>query len=568
VEESLVDALARLERRGFSQALRVVAGGVRAAGRSLTIPARELAIVDVMRSEGVSNPDDMSVVYAIEGPDGLRGVLVDAFGAYSDPAIGALLAGIPRSAARPTRVERDSLGEIEVPADRYWGAQTQRALANFAIGSEPMPMALIRALGLGKRAAAEVNRELGDLPAELADAIARAAQEVASGDLDAHFPLRVWQTGSGTQTNMNANEVIANRASELLGGRLGVGRLVHPNDHVNRSQSSNDVFPTALHVAAVSELAERLQPALRALRDALAAKSLAFASLVKMGRTHGMDALPLTLGQELSGYVAQLDEALARLHAAGAGLLPLALGGSAVGTGFGTRAGFAARACARIAELSGFPFREAPNKFAAIAAHDAVVAASGSLRTLAAALLKIANDVRWLASGPRGGLAELALPANEPGSSIMPGKVNPTQVEALAMVCVEVIGADTAIALAGSQGSLELNVYKPLLAHGLLRSIALLADASASFTANCVVGIEARPERLRENVERSLMLVTALVPHIGYDAAARIAQRAHREGSSLRAAAIASGALSGDAYDAIVRPERMLGPGVNGAAGG
>ncbi|MFI5321683.1 MAG: class II fumarate hydratase [Myxococcota bacterium] len=459
-----------------------------------------------------------------------------------------------------SRRESDSLGAISVPSDRYWGAQTQRALEHFAIGTQAMPSALVHALGLVKRAAADVNRELGDLPAERAAAIAAAADEVAAGTLDAHFPLGVWQTGSGTQTNMNVNEVIANRASELLGGTRGEGRLVHPNDDVNRSQSSNDVFPTALHLAAVRALRRDLQPALAHLRAALAAKSLEFRDLVKMGRTHLMDALPLTLGQEFSGYVAQLDECSARLERADAELLPLALGGGAVGTGFGARAEFAPRACARIAELTGIGFRPHPNKFAALAAHDAVVSASGALRTLAAALLKLANDVRWLASGPRGGLGELRLPANEPGSSAMPGKVNPTQCEALAMVCVQVFGNDAAIAFAGSQGNFELNVYKPLLALNLLGSIELLAGACRSFTDHCVVGIDAQPERLRELVDASLMLVIALVPRLGYDGAARVAQRAHAEGSSLRQAALDLGVVTADEYDRLVRPEQMLAP--------
>jgi fumarate hydratase class II len=565
VEESIVAMLERLRSAGFSAELRLTDGGVHVAATGQTYQAAQFTVVGVQRVEGISDPDDMAAVYAVEGPDGVRGVLVDAFGSYADPVVGAALAqmrphGLAASDARAVegqRVERDSLGEVAVPADRHWGAQTQRALEHFAIGAQPMPRALIHALGLVKRAVAEVNRELGDLPPEVADAIAQAAQEVANGALDDHFPLGVWQTGSGTQTNMNANEVIANRASELLGGERGARRRVHPNDDVNRSQSSNDVFPTAMQVAAAREIEERLRPALGHLRSALAAKSREFEGLLKMGRTHLMDAVPLTLGQEISGWVAQLDECRARVERGSAELLPLALGGSAVGTGLGTRPEFAERACARVAALAGLPFRSHSNKFAALAAHDAVVSASGALRTLAVALLKIANDVRWLASGPRG---EITLPENEPGSSIMPGKVNPTQCEALAMVCVQVIGLDTAIAIAGSQGNFELNVYKPLLAYDLLTSIELLADTCRSFTDYCVIGIAANPERLRAYVDSSLMLVTALAPRIGYDAAARVAQKAHAEGLSLRAAALALGAVSGAEYDALVRPEEMLGP--------
>ncbi len=566
MEESVVDVLTRLRAAGFAMDLILANGGVRVPATGRTHQAREFAIVGVHRVEGESDPSDMAVVYAIEGPDGVRGVLVDAFGPYADPEVGAALAQMRDSRAsrnRPEpfrRVESDSLGEVEVRADCYWGAQTQRALEHFKIGSQPMPLALIHALGVVKRAAAEINRELGDLPPEKARVIAEAAQEVAEGALDAHFPLGIWQTGSGTQTHMNVNEVIANRASERLGGGRGAQRIVHPNDDVNRSQSSNDVFPTAMHLAAVLEIERRLRPALAHLRSALAAKSDEFRDLIKMGRTHLMDAVPLTLGQEFSGYVAQLDECAARIDRGSAELFPLALGGSAVGTGLGTRAEFAERACARIAELSGLPFRSHPNKFAALAAHDAFVSVSGALRTLAVALLKIANDVRWLASGPRSGLGEIALPENEPGSSIMPGKVNPTQCEALAMVCVQVFGLDAAITFAGSQGNLELNVYKPLLAYNLLTEIELLSDACCSFADFCVIGIAPRPERMREHIEASLMLVTALVPRIGYDAAARVARKAHAEGLSLRKAAIELGVITADAYDEIVRPEEMLGP--------
>jgi len=459
-----------------------------------------------------------------------------------------------------TRIERDSMGEIEVPADRYWGAQTQRSLHFFAIGSERMPAPLVHALGLVKQVAAEVNAELGRLDAAKARAIATAAGEVARGALDEEFPLRVWQTGSGTQTNMNANEVIANRASELLDGPRGEGRRVHPNDDVNRSQSSNDVFPTAMHVAAAREIEERLLPATGHLRNAIAERAAAFGALVKMGRTHLMDAVPITLGQELSGWVAQMEDAEARVRQALPGLLDLAIGGTAVGTGLGAPREFGERVAEGLAERTGLPFRAARNKFAALAAHDAVVAASGALRTLAVALVKIANDVRWMGSGPRGGLGELSLPENEPGSSIMPGKVNPTQCEALTMVCAQVLGLDTAIAIAGSQGNFELNVYKPLLARNLLEEIALLADAQRSFADHCVAGLAANEARLRETVDRSLMLVTALSPHIGYDAAAKIAKQAHTEGTSLREAALALGLVDAASYDAWVRPETMVEP--------
>ena len=459
-----------------------------------------------------------------------------------------------------TRIERDSMGEIEVPADRYWGAQTQRSLHFFAIGAERMPPALIHALGLVKRCAAEVNGELGLLAPEKVRAIAAAAAEVADGTLDAEFPLRVWQTGSGTQTNMNANEVIANRASELLGGSRGMERKIHPNDDVNRSQSSNDVFPTAMHVAALGEIERRLLPAVSHLRDTFAARAAAFGDVLQLGRTHLMDAVPITLAQEVSGWVAQLADGEARVREASRGLLELAIGGTAVGTGLGAPAAFGARVAERLATATGLPFRTARNAFAALAAHDAIVATSGALRTLAVALWKIANDVRWMGSGPRGGLGELLLPENEPGSSIMPGKVNPTQCEALTMVCAQVLGHDAAIAMAGSQGNFELNVFKPLLAYDLLTSIALLADASRSFADHCIAGLAIHEERLRRTVEQSLMLVTALSPHIGYDAAARIAKQAHADGTSLRDAAIALGLVTAAQYDEWVRPEAMVGP--------
>jgi fumarate hydratase class II len=451
------------------------------------------------------------------------------------------------------------MGAIEVPAEVYWGAQTARSLIHYRIGTERMPPALIRALGLIKQAAAEVNRELGALAKDKADLIVRAAAEVAAGRHNEQFPLRIWQTGSGTQTNMNANEVIANRAIELSGGQRGSKSPIHPNDDVNRSQSSNDVFPSALHVAAAEQIVRGLLPAVEGLRDALAEKAAAFANLIKIGRTHLMDAVPLTLGQEFSGYVDQLDHGLSHVRTALSDLYELALGGTAVGTGLNAPPGFGERVAARLAELTGLPFVSAPNKFAALGGADASVWASAALRTLAASLLKIANDVRVLASGPRCGLGELILPANEPGSSIMPGKVNPTQAEALAMVCVQVIGNDAAVALAGSLGNLELNTYRPVIAHNLLQSVALLTDACRSFTEHCVVGLEPNRPRLRELVERSLMLVTALSPRLGYDRAATVAHKAHAEGKTLREACLELGYLSGEEFDRLVRPEVMIG---------
>jgi fumarate hydratase class II len=459
------------------------------------------------------------------------------------------------------RVETDSMGPIEVPADRYWGAQTQRSLHHFAIGDDRMPVAVVRALGRLKNAAALVNRELGLLDARRAELIARAADEVIDGKLDDHFPLSVWQTGSGTQTNMNVNEVIANRAIELAGGKLGSKDPIHPNDHVNMSQSSNDTFPTAMHVAAALALARELRPSVRALRDALAAKACEFDAIVKIGRTHLQDAVPLTLGQEFSGYVAQVAAGLAHVEATLPGLLALAIGGTAVGTGLNAPATFGEAVAAKLAEQTGLPFVSAANKFAALAAHDELVMASGALRTLAGSLMKIANDLRWLGSGPRSGLGELALPENEPGSSIMPGKVNPTQAEALTMVAVEVIGNDTAVAVAGSQGNFELNVFKPVIIFNVLRSARLLTDACARFREFCVEGIAANRTRIAELVERSLMLVTALAPHIGYDRAAAIAKKAHAEGLTLRAAALGSGYVSAEQFDRWVRPDDMVRPG-------
>ena len=460
------------------------------------------------------------------------------------------------------RIETDSMGNVEVAADRYWGAQTQRSLENFKIGGHRFGRPVIGAFGTVKMAAAQVNRDLGKLDATLASLIAEAAAKVEAGDLDDHFPLVVWQTGSGTQTNMNANEVIANLANELGGTPLGSPTKgpIHPNDHVNMSQSSNDVFPTVMHVAAASRIAHRLVPAVVRLRSAITDKSDAFADVVKIGRTHMMDATPLTLGQEMSGWAAQLVFTEKKLTEALDGLLDLALGGSAVGTGLNTHPQWASRVAARIAELTGLPFRTALNKFAALAGHEAIVAASGATRVLATACMKIGNDVRLLASGPRCGIGELVLPANEPGSSIMPGKVNPTQAEALTMVCVHVMGNDVAIGIAGASGHLELNVFKPMLIHDLLESIELLADACDSFREHCIVGLEANRETIARHVSHSLMLVTALAPLIGYDAAATIAKSAHEKNLPLRDAALASGLVSAEQFDAHVRPEKMVRP--------
>lgn len=458
------------------------------------------------------------------------------------------------------RVETDTMGSVEVPADRYWGAQTQRSLQHFRIGGDRFPRELIRAFGLLKKASALVNRDLGLLPEEKARAIVQAADEVIAGTLDDHFPLVVWQTGSGTQTNMNANEVIANRAIELLGGQLGSKKPVHPNDDVNKSQSSNDTFPTAMHVAAAEQLRGRLFPAVQRLRETLDRKARAFAEIVKIGRTHLQDAVPLTLGQETSGWVSQLDHALRHLEAAMPHLYELAIGGTAVGTGLNAHPEFAERAAKQIAALTGHPFVSAENKFEALAAHDALVAAHGALKTLAAGLTKIANDVRWLASGPRCGIGEIRIPENEPGSSIMPGKVNPTQSEALTMVCAQVLGNDVAVNVGGASGNFELNVFKPLIIHNVLGSIRLLADACDSFEEHCARGIEPDRERIRQHLERSLMLVTALAPRLGYDRAAEIAKKAHREGLTLKEAAVALGYLTAEEFDRTVRPEGMVHP--------
>ncbi len=459
-----------------------------------------------------------------------------------------------------TRTETDSMGAMEVPHDRYWGAQTQRSLHYFDIGFDRLPREMVRALGVLKRAAAEVNRDLGLLAPELAEAVCKAATEVIDGAHDDHFPLRVWQTGSGTQSNMNANEVIANRAIELMGGQVGSKKPVHPNDHVNMSQSSNDTYPTAMHIAAVEELHRHLIPRLTQLRDSLKQKADEFGSVIKIGRTHLMDAVPLTMGQEFGGYVAMLDQDLERIHMVLPHLYQLALGGTAVGTGLNTHPDFAEKSAARIAELTGLPFVSAPNKFAALAGHDALVMASGALKTLACSLMKIANDVRWMGSGPRCGLAELSLPENEPGSSIMPGKVNPTQSESLTMVCVQVMGNDTAIGIAGSQGNFELNVFKPLIIHNFLHSVRLLASGCRSFAEHCVDGLVLNERQVEGYVERSLMLVTALSPRIGYDNAAKVAHKAHVEHKTLREVAVEMGLLTAEEFDQIVRPEKMLGP--------
>jgi len=458
------------------------------------------------------------------------------------------------------RTERDSLGTVDVPSERLWGAQTQRSLEHFRISTERMPRELLVALVAVKRACALANRDLGLLDDELASAIAQASDEVLAGRHDAEFPLSVWQTGSGTQTNMNANEVLANRASEIMGGVRGESRRVHPNDHVNLGQSSNDVFPTAMHVASAQALNGQVLPALRGLRATLDAKAQAFSGIVKIGRTHLQDATPLTLGQEFSGYAAQLAHAERAIEAALPGLFELAIGGTAVGTGLNTHPEFGERVAAMLAREAGLPLAVASNRFAALAAHEAMVAAHCALKLLATALMKIANDVRWLASGPRSGLGEISIPENEPGSSIMPGKVNPTQSEALAMACCQVFGNDTAITVAGASGNFELNVCKPLIAHAFLQSARLLADGMSSFDRHCARGIEPRPERIAELVEGSLMLVTALAPHIGYDRAAEIAKRAHARGESLRKAALELGYVSSEEFDRWVRPGDMIGP--------
>ncbi|HET53645.1 MAG TPA: class II fumarate hydratase [Ignavibacteria bacterium] len=458
------------------------------------------------------------------------------------------------------RIETDTMGEVKVPSDKYYGAQTARSLMNFKIGGETFPREIIRALGVLKKAAALTNNELGMMPKEKADLIVQAADEVINGKLDEHFPLVVWQTGSGTQTNMNSNEVIANRAIEIAGGKLGSKSPVHPNDDVNKAQSSNDTFPTAMHIAAVEQITHHLIPNVTKLRDALAAKEKEFNDIIKIGRTHLMDAVPLTLGQEFSGYVQQLTYGLERIESCLPRLKELALGGTAVGTGLNTHEKFAVLSAKKISEITGIEFKTAPNKFEALAAHDAIVEASGVMKTLAASLMKIANDIRWLGSGPRCGIGEINLPANEPGSSIMPGKVNPTQSEAMTMVCAQVMGNDVAVNIGGLSGNFELNVFKPVMIYNLLQSIRLLGDACDSFTEHCVVGIEANKVNIDKNLRNSLMLVTALNPHIGYDNAAMVAKKAYNDNTTLKEAVVELGLLTAEEFDEKVRPENMIGP--------
>ncbi len=459
-----------------------------------------------------------------------------------------------------TRTETDTFGPIDVQSDRYWGAQAQRSLGNFKIGWEKQPLSIVRALGIVKQAAARANMALGGLDAKIGETIIAAAQEVIDGKLNDHFPLVVWQTGSGTQSNMNANEVISNRAIEMLGGVMGSKKPVHPNDHVNMSQSSNDTYPTAMHIACAEQIVRHLIPSLQHLHQALDAKAKAFAHIIKIGRTHTQDATPLTLGQEFGGYAAQVASAIKRLEVTLPGLYELAQGGTAVGTGLNAPIGFAEKVAEEIAAITGLPFITAPNKFEALAAHDAMVFSHGAINAAAAALFKIANDIRFLGSGPRAGLGELALPENEPGSSIMPGKVNPTQSEALTQVCAHIFGNNAAITFAGSQGHFELNVYNPMMAYNFLQSVQLLGDAAVSFTDNCVVGIEAREDNIRKGVENSLMLVTALNGKLGYDACAKIAKTAHKNGTTLREEAVGGGYLSNEEFDQYVRPENMIGP--------
>jgi fumarate hydratase class II len=469
--------------------------------------------------------------------------------------------GKPVAPNTNTRIETDSMGEISVAADRYWGAQTERSLHHFSIGREHFPRAMIRALGILKKAAALTNGELGTLPSDIVELIVAASDEVILGSLDDHFPLFVWQTGSGTQTNMNANEVISNRAIEMAGGVMGSKKPVHPNDHVNRGQSSNDTFPTAMHIAAAEQVMHHLLPSVRVLRTTLQAKASAFADIVKIGRTHLQDATPVTLGQEISGWVAQLDLSVGAIEAAMPAVYELALGGTAVGTGLNTHPEYAERSARQIALLTGLPFRTAPNKFAALGGHEALVSLHGAVKTLAASLMKIANDVRWLASGPRSGLGEITIPENEPGSSIMPGKVNPTQSEAMTMACAQVMGNDVAVGIGAASGNFELNVFKPLIIHNVLQSVQLMGDVCRNFERFCAAGIEPNLPRIQENLDRSLMLVTALNPHIGYDNAAKIAKKAHKEGTTLKEAAVALGLVRPEDFEAWVDARRMTEPG-------
>jgi fumarate hydratase class II len=463
-------------------------------------------------------------------------------------------------AMKKTRTETDTFGPIEVAADRYWGAQAQRSLGNFKIGWERQPAPIVRALGIIKRAAAETNMALGKLDKKLGDAIVKAAQDVIEGKLDDHFPLVVWQTGSGTQSNMNANEVISNRAIEALGGEKGSKKPVHPNDHVNMAQSSNDTYPTAMHIACSEEIVHRLLPALQKLRNVLNDKAHAWSRIIKIGRTHTQDATPLTLGQEFSGYTQQIENGIARIESTLPGLMQLAQGGTAVGTGLNAPKGFAEMVAERIASITQLPFKTAPNKFEALAAHDAMVFSHGAINTVAVSLFKIANDIRFLGSGPRSGLGELALPENEPGSSIMPGKVNPTQCEALTQVCIQIFGNHAALTFAGSQGHFQLNVFNPVMAYNFLQSVRLMSDAALSFADNCVAGIEPRRDNIKAGLDRSLMLVTALAPKIGYDNAAKIAKTAHKNGTTLREEAVGGGYVTEKEFDEIVRPEKMIGP--------
>jgi fumarate hydratase class II len=486
-----------------------------------------------------------------------NGCLLSAEGSF--PNMSDHQAGRNRDGVAKTRIEKDSMGEIEVPADKYYGAQTQRSLIHFNIGDDKMPREMIRALGILKKAAALVNEDLGKLPHYKANLISQAADEVIEGKLDEHFPLRVWQTGSGTQTNMNANEVISNRAIEIAGGVMGSKEPVHPNDDVNMSQSSNDTFPTAMYIAAAEQM-NKLIPELQRVHDAIDAKAKEYADVVKIGRTHLQDATPLTVGQEMSGWASLIERDIERLKLTMPGLLELAIGGTAVGTGLNAHPEFAERASQKIAELTGLPFKPHPNKFAALSAHDEIVFASGALKTVAGSLMKIANDIRWLASGPRSGIGELTLPENEPGSSIMPGKVNPTQSEAMTMVAVQVFGNDAAIGFAGSQGNFELNVFKPVMIHNFLHSIRLLHDACHGFVDYCIAGIELNREQFEKHLRNSLMLVTALNPYIGYDNAAKVAKHAHKKGLSLRESAIELGHLTGEQFDEYVKPEKMTHP--------